>query len=426
MLPNLSTLNARTLPVEGPKRTTSEAELDQPNNPDTRTRVSLPLHKIDWDDVFDRQGDDYDREEYERKQDLPEELKFVVSIPRAGLEPFKIEFTLKDEELTIETRDGKKHKCIKADMYYSSSHIDSLFFSIDNELLSQCSIEPDPMRKESQGYGAAVLQALDAISIARKGGNGIIMSLADVALFRDETEPVIHAGYYITPTLVLRRGMGYYEARGFISAHLVAAEKDTSKYAAHTRVDLEWSHMIATTPIMGLPEAIRGFYARVLELGTTVPEFTRTLYSQSFCEAHALRTEALFLSAWRRTMLPRIKDTAFAYISMRALAFAFEKGLVPKESFDDLSLNMHVATLMNNIWTRPLEINPTNGIYVRTYPGMSLKKQFYAPADGGTLQFNAIVPNPINPGRVPVVQLQQVRTDLTVEFINTDAVRIAV
>jgi hypothetical protein len=57
---------------------------------------------------------------------------------------------------------------------------------------------------------------------------------------------------------------------------------------------------------------------------------------------------------------------------------------------------------------------------------MSLKKQFYAPADGGTLQFNAIVPNPINPGRVPVVQLQQVRTDLTVEFINTDAVRIAV
>ncbi len=402
----------RTISVQQ-KRDREDADL-APASSDRR----MSLQNVDWNDIFLRNSESYKPSDGYPAA-LPQEIKFVVLIPRAGREPFKIEFTLVEDQMFIMTRDGARNKCASASLYPSKLYVDSLFHGIDNATLSTCSIEPDPLSKAGRGYGAAVMLVVDVISSAR----GIPTSLSDVASFRDDTEPPVHAQYDITYTLVLKRGIGYYESRGFISTLFVKAEADKSKYAAHMRVDLEWSHMIVTTPILQLPSAIRGFYARVLELGDQVPEYTRVLYSQSFCEAHAARTQETFVNAWMANMMPKLMQSDFANASMRLLVLAIESDLLASTRLLNLELNEQVQTLMAYVWTRPLELNPENNNYQKPYPGIDLTKVFYKPDHGGTPQFNAVVPNPDVPGGVPVVQLQQVRTDLAVEFINTDDVR---
>ena len=304
-----------------------------------------------------------------------------------------------------------------------ATYLDSLFHDLDDETLKSCRVFPGTRGSQwgQKGYGAAVMQVVDVIAHNR----GLPVMLADVAKFTYGEVPLINSYTRITPTLVLMRGMGYYESRGFVSDLLTSSATPKEMYAAATGVDLQWSHMIVTTPVTELLAAIRDFHTTVKALGASVPDFTHELYSERFCTDHATRAETLFMKPWTDNMVPllsagtqrngKLDGVSYVDLSVRALAQAITANRIPEDVVDAEELNFHVRLLMKHVWERPVEID-MDGHYERTYPGSGLVKVLHESLTSDTPEFNAIVPNPQVPRGVPVVRPQPIPSDITVVF----------
>jgi hypothetical protein len=432
MLPNLSALNARTLSVEV-KRGADEAGFEPPPESSAtsvrRLKVQRgPLQDVDWKALFKRMYYGYNDD-----GDLQDSITFFVHVPRPSGRPWRIKFELEETSLFIQAATTDL-SCVKAILESANQDIsvDALFYKIDEDTRALCTVKPNA--RDETGYGSVVLQVLDVIAGAR-GGN---LTLGDAASFRDNgTRPKVNVQDEVTPTLQLLRGFGFYESRGFISRKLFNAESDKSLYAAATEVDLEWTHMVVTTPINQLVEAIRIFYTRVDFRGKSVPAFTRELYSRAFCAAHATRAKLDFVDPFTTTYDPVIRTggncperlgvASYSDVSMRVLAQATANGLVPEDTvWDAEDMSYWASILFRSVWQRPQTVRYKDGKAIPLYyPDTSLTKVLYTASDG-TLMYNAVQANPQVPGGVPVVRLQPVRTDLVADFNENDNVAMVV
>lgn len=402
MLPNLSSLSKLTLHVDV-KRGREEAGLDTlPNRWSTAVRklTREPLQNIDWKYLVDKL--------YMEDDDTP--FVFAVYIPRPGNKQWRVKFQLDAYTLSIHA-DGTDEYCFEAryDKRDYSFEISTLFEDVRSDTLALCNVKPNI--KDNAGYGSAVLQALDIIA-GRLGGH---ISLTDTAVFRNtDTTPTVNVDDSLTQTLSLLRGFGFYEARGFIWRGIFDNEKDKALYAAAQEVDLEWTHMVVTTPINQLKEAVLSFHTRVFTRGNTVPAFTQRVYSQDFCKAHAERiTETVdkfkdFLAYDFLEICPeKLGAKSYADVSMRALAQATMNGLIRANStWDADELSRWLKNMFKDVWRRP-------------HIELKMVKVLYESSDG-SLFYNAVVPNPDIPGGVPVVRMQPLRTDVEVEYNESE------
>lgn len=404
MLPNLSSLSKLTLHVDV-KRGREEAGLDTlPNRWSTAVRklTREPLKNIDWKHLLKKML-------YMEDDDTP--FVFAVYIPRPGDKQWRVKFQLDAFTISIQA-DGTDEYCFEAHFMYNKQDYNieiSSLFDMRSDTLALCNVKPNI--KDNAGYGSAVLQALDIIA----GSLGGHISLTDAAMFRNmDTTPTVNIDYSLTETLSLLRGFGFYEARGFIWRGIFDNEKDKALFAAAQEVELEWTHMVVTTPINQLKEAVLSFHTRVFTRGNTVPAFTQRVYSQDFCEAHAKKiTETIdkfkdFLAYDFLEICPeKLGAKSYADVSMRALAQATMNGLIRADStWDADDISRWLKKMFEDVWRRP-------------HSELKMVKVLYKSSDG-SLFYNAVVPNPHIPGGVPVVQMQPLRTDVEVEYNESE------
>lgn len=160
-------------------------------------------------------------------------------------------------ELSITSKAGKD--CVNVTVNESGLELSSLFYRVDDT--SACSIYSN----DTKGIGDAVLRALFYITV-KLGKNYI--ELQDAAYFRDNAPRVTVWGS-LTYTMSLMRGVGYYQQRGFVDTQLALyaqsnnPELASTKFAAELMltVELEYIHMISTTPIAGLYDALASWLA---------------------------------------------------------------------------------------------------------------------------------------------------------------------
>lgn len=385
------------------------------DNDDKSLRVRL--QDVDWVELHNQLGE-YSGDE------VP--LEFVAYVPMVNApwwDEWKLTFSTTGRKAQLLTNDADGNEtCVRVLMEHDATYLDSLFYDIDDETLMSCDIFPAALGSKwsQKGYGDAVMQVFDVIANAR----GKPVTLIDAAVFKDGQAPLVNVSDAMTTTLVLLRGFGYYESRGFVSSALAKSpEKET--YADATCVDLHWSHMITTTPVNKLPGAIQGFHKEVLRLVPSLPAFSRELYSEAFCQRHAARAETRFMKKWNAHMAPLLKagdekhrgldGVSYSALSMRELAQATIAKRVPEDVFDASLLNVFVSLLMKEVWDRPLTLNE-DGNPDSSYPGESLVKVLHESSSSDTPAFNAIIPNQRFPGGVPIVRSQPISTDVTVVF----------
>jgi len=425
MLPNLNALNALALSVEN-KRGADEAGLNQTDNVFSNSIpklevIRMPLQDVDWKNLLNRlyYGSTDD-------DDLQASITFAVYVPRPGARQWKIKFEIDEYKLKIESSETSTPCMVAYVRPFDDDNIfiDSLFHALDDETRNSCNIKPNIVEEASSGIGGVVLQILDVI-LAVRGGS---QSLADASEFRfDSVKPSVSAGS-LTQTLSLLRGFGYYEARGFIPEPLVQMESDKTLYAAATMVDLEWTHMVCTTPVNKLVHAIACFYERVEEMNKVnkVPKFTRNLYSRLFCEQRAQHASTTFIAEFQRAANvraacpERLGVLSYSELSMRSLANATMSGIIAKEVWDNDDFSDLLKLLFKEVWLRPLPI--TQGRPVQIYYGDTTLTKVLFTDSNGNASYNSVVASP-TPGNVPVVRLQSVRTDITVEFNERDNVK---
>jgi len=401
MLPNLSSL---TLSIDV-KRNAEDAGLD--------SSIAVSLQNVDWKNLVKKLYED---------NDPP--IVIAVYVPRPGGNKWTLKFEVTAFNIQI-LSDGSDYRCFDATIYASEQDYDlsinSLFHRIDSQNPALCNIEPNI--EDTAGYGSAVLQVMDVMA-GSLGGN---ISLSDAAYFRanDTQIPKVNVSEGITRTLALLRGFGFYEARGLIPIELFEAERDTSLYAAAEEVDLEWTHMVVTTPINELQEAICNFYKKVDERGNTVPAFTRELYSQDSCKGYAdnalpfLDDFKVVLNEAQEIRAPvELGIGSYADASSRALAQATASGIIHKTTLDSQDLSLWMQRLFDLVWRRKRKTINMDGTEVVSYygdAGASLVKVLHK-SSNGSLFYNAVIPNPYVIGNVPVVRMQPVRTDLEVVY----------
>jgi len=413
MLPNLSALHALTL-WTNTKRLADEAGLgERPQSEEGR----VLLQDVDWAKMF---------KESDKKR------SFVVYVPRTGDRTWKMEFHLKDGTLKIVAGfEGLPHeeRCVSVDDYGDYLYVGSLFHALSDEALGLCNVQP--AAGTEAGYGAATLEVIDVIAAAKsddgKEHESFELELQDSSTFRsDEDRPKVSVGWDISQTLWLLRGFSYYEARGFVCSRMWEGVKNRNLLAAAMQADLDWTHMIFTTPINKLADAIRGFSTQVLARGDAVPDFTRNLYSADFCAAHAVRAQNTFVAVFVKRFADAIPEDcverlgvkSYADLSVRALAQAKADDLLP---WDQTDFEYVALKLFNDVWSRPRgtgRVNASGDEYILYYPDSSMNKPFFR-GEGPTASYNAVVPNPVLPkSAAPIVKLMPVRTDITVEFLN--------
>lgn len=279
--------------------------------------------------------------------------------------------------------------------------LESLFVDIDKEVLPLCGIKPSH-DIVSSGQGNAVMQVLDVIASSSVGSK---VKVTDQAEFINGRSPKINCGNKITHTLVLSRGYGYYEARGFVSDELIDRKIDHNLYGATMQVDLDWTHMVCTSSINDLVDNIRHFYECVVLRSKSLPEFTLMLYSKERCDEFAKKAKNKFVDDFKRLALSKV---FWSSPKARSGNLSFRE-LMASASTDEeyKSLSKWSCALIKHVWQRSTTINDN----VVIYPGEQLTKIIFY--DSQTPNFNGIVGNQ---EQCPVVQRQSIRNDITVDF----------
>ena len=197
-------------------------------------------------------------------------------------------------------------------------HLDSLFYDADASERGKCAMTPKFDTQSGSIHASAVLDFCHVLAAM----SGVDVVLQDDARFQPHSaRPPVFPVTYLSGEdemrlpLLFERGFSFYEARGFFDQHLVLgvlahAKTDIDQQRddlwACMQIDLEFRHMVLTTPLDQLYGAIATFHERLgivmlrlplyvqrryLPLDArgmhSVPHVAAQMYSQKACEAHA-------------------------------------------------------------------------------------------------------------------------------------------
>jgi hypothetical protein len=350
-------------------------------------------------------------------------IKFNVIQSIVGQTPLTATFKLTTPRSYTATQQtiilpGYDQKCvsIKVDSSQSLLSLDDLFYKLGDGRI-RCQVEPKlTLQSGSGGYGAMVLNMIDCLAHKLS----VALELEDEADFAPGTIPKVSAGS-LTKTQCLTRGFGYYEARGWISkrpmrnstsgipsVEEVGIEKNREYIKLAQQADLLWTHMITTTPVNGLLDAIKTFPSdiHILMDDEDLPYLTEN-YSELYCQAHADHTEKMFLDDFRQFLSEQDNPSKLEKLSLRQLAAT---------ALDPVILTTHLTNAFNQVWPRFKLING----------GVELDRRFPYPTSGYLTKplflidntVNAMVckPNPLS-DLVPLVSIKPIETDLEIKFI---------
>jgi len=351
------------------------------------------------------------------------DIEFNVIKSRVGQTPLTATFkltTLRPYRVTLQTiiLPGGDQECvlINVDSSQSLLSLDDLFYKLGSGRI-RCQVEPKlTLQSGGGGHGAMVLNMIDCLAHKLS----VTLKLTDAADFVPEAEPEVSAGS-LTKTLCLIRGFGYYEARGWISkrpmrnstfgipsVEKVGIEKNREYIQYAQQADLLWTHMITTTPVKGLLDAIKTFPSdiRILLDDKDLPYLTEN-YSELYCQAHADHTEKMFLDDFRQFLSEQDNPSKLEALSLRQLAAT---------SLDPVILTTHLTNAFNQVWPRFKLINGGVELDARfPYPTFgSLTKPLFL--IDNTVHAMVCKPNPSS-DLVPLVSIDPIATDLEIKFI---------
>lgn len=407
------------LPLPGEKRNTiTPVNNDEYDTDDSDPRASPPLkgtrppalefylHKVWWSQTLGRL----------RNRMFEPPIEFTARAQRPGEQEWVMQFEATAKQLSMTTAGGAKvAKCVEVTVSSARVKVDGLFFGLTKAQKETCKIYPGA--GAATGQGSVVLQVIDVI--ASDAFNRV--QLYDVSGFESGTGPLVQTER-LTDTLCLYRGYGYYEARGYVSTRLVDATPNISELPLATSVDLLWTHTITTTPIRGLEQAIRTFHTQ-LSTRSGVPDYTRALYSEEFCTAHATRAKLIFIDNFVKKLIAaeaaagcpeRLGKAAYQDLSMRQLANATNAGLISSGVWSAEQLSLSATAFLEQVWRRPLVYGKSKEV-IEYYPGDELSKVFYFNDRDASI---AVVEPNMDPDAVPVVRFRPLRKDIRVEFTS--------
>ena len=336
------------------------------------------------------------------------ESTFTFTVPRRNDDtPWEVTMKLKDGLMRVPQRQESDAEfgvdlsdCVSIELDYGSDslHLNDLFYDVtlwgSKKNLKRCKMTPDV--SSQRGHGAAILDIVDVIASNHEYA---CVTLVDAARLPKTSEaPPPDAGS-LSRTLALLRGYGYYEARGFVPTFFANHVKlgDMQEMRAVMETNLMWTHVVTTTPLATLSDAIRNFHTNVIATNSGgMPAVLRTWYSRGQCEYKgetAATFVARFMGKFRRdAKMPRTRLQAS---SMRTLAKVFAE---EQYRYVRAYVSKELQTFMKDVWT----IQPTQEIFT------NLTKVYF------DTSFLSIEPD-VSAALPPLVRVSKVRTDIVVD-----------
>lgn len=290
----------------------------------------------------------------------------------------------------------------------------------------KCDMSPD--------YGQSS-EGVDLLlnSVATIASNlGCIIKLQDASKFNMKTAtiPVILpvSDQVMTKTLRLKRGYGYYDARGFMSSsvdyailkEMAISDADMpdipDKFVKAFQINLDWIHLWVTTPLNDLNDAVFSFIKKVLD-DKSLPTTMKNLFAtaKERFEEGPMRSIPYMLED-----LDKIDDTLKTK-SMRELVYKmaepneiYEKRLYqrqPKNSPDRYDVLMtDAASFMDRVTNLEVDSNK-----IELQSPRFTQRTFKMPNESGTPSvFRMGVSVPSGDDDRPIVQLVELNSDINV------------
>lgn len=280
LLPNLSLLtisgsgsdDSRLPDTRMAKR--RKEENNTPSSSSDATERGTPektLDQVNWSGILDIIESRLSEYNFKLRSSFWPHLTLNMNMDK-GLSPNNIDIELRSGI-------GGVH-CVEISIYSQIRQIDinSLFYTgnkdqdLVDKLLASCNMTPD--YNSQSGAGAMVISFLQALASNLK----FSITLKDAAAIRsgtfapDNDNLVIKQMSKLSYALAMLRGFGYYEARGFLPdmiANPIFNSYDDNpsvipeKLMLAKKVLVSWTHMIATTPLINLLDAIKYFDRQV-------------------------------------------------------------------------------------------------------------------------------------------------------------------
>jgi hypothetical protein len=150
---------------------------------------------------------------------------------------------------------GAEKHCVEISCSQDHLFLHSLFYRVFDK--RACAIiDKDG---DTTGFGDAVLRFVDFVAAMTQKE---YVGLEDASTFVRDQEPQFTIQNSLTQTLELARGYGFYMANGYVSRLLTYAIEDEygdvqpELLRRVVQLDLDWTHVCATTPIDELAEAL--------------------------------------------------------------------------------------------------------------------------------------------------------------------------
>lgn len=350
---------------------------------------------IDWTAMFNATTDEN-----------PIRLSFSVEVPNSDSIAWEMTFDVHSARYIDLMTTNKDDICARLHRQ-SEGYLDvaSLFYNVREDTHTECQISP-----QDSGMGAAVLQVFDGIACQMQHK----LKLIDAASFNPNTAspnqlPLAQLDFYdteLSKELSLVRGYGYYEGKGFCPL-ILAKNVTTNQRAmmAARELDLEWTHMIVTTPLGELASQIRSFH-RIAAEKPHIVSFTTRLYSESRCANAAEHAEQMCTwldqKDWTQNGGESYKRT-----SLREIALGTEDSSSSTHGWSMESKETVLVRWMEELWERTIELD---GEYV-AYPGDKLVKSYWLDTNGAHCSL-ICKPNSDTPGGLPLLALEPVRQDM--------------
>lgn len=306
--------------------------------------------------------------------------------------------------------------------------IETLFFGMPYLMNGErnyevCQTFPNANNK---GMGAFVLDIFDNIAYTLR----LPLKVDDEANFRTNERPKKAVSSNILLSLSLLRGYGFYQARGFLPDKVsFLLEDDLTNTLNVTNLELQWTHMVATSPVNTLVDKIATFCDDLRNKHSAfIPEVLLTMYLHE-CQAKIeqarsatrylisnlahmedLRTQGVLPSDVRfqskQLALKQLTEDAkkripfLEKVSMRELADNFESTQLSPEQ-EELSVAFH-SCWWRNFQNTQLDHN-------------DLTKRFYLDKATQLPAYVGISP-PETPGGLPKAIVKLLPTNLRVKF----------
>lgn len=396
MLPNLFGLSLHTLPIGTEKR--DAGQLDAASQPASKIPKGQEILEVGWENLIN--------------DSTRTAVRFQIRATVGTNPDWTATFTIVDRKIYMTTGDDEivpdGSNCVEIDMGRDQMSLESLFHSLDDDVIGKCEIYP-AITGGGGGAGNFVLEMCDGIATVL----GHSIHLDDVSSYPDSIKPKVST-VRMTHFLAMKRGYGYYEARGYFAEaaidfyELWLNDKDNALQTELGRVqiiDLLWTHTIFTTPVNELVEAIRAFpnTMAAATLGP-VPMFHQTNYTKEWADAHAdaAQKEVRDLLLWLNH-----HDGSMSVRNILSLA----NGEGIDVGGDESKLEEVLETLLNQVWTRRFKKNSRG--YPIQYPGRLLRKYI----NPKTNMFLTCMPDHEQPSGPPKISLRPVRRDMLVTVL---------